>query len=158
MYFGIRFVYDLLTLFGVYVLHQHPASWPPVFFRPFTADSLHSFWSKRWHQIFRHVFLVYGGYPIRRVFSLLSLQSNIAVVFGVFTVSGIYHECSIYTMGHGLEWRVPIFFALQAPLLLLERLFRRVTGKAVGGRWGVAWVYFCIVVLGQPLSEFISHQ
>jgi hypothetical protein len=153
IYTGFAFVYDLITLFGVYILHNPPASWPPVFFRPFTADSLHSFWSKRWHQTLRHVFLVYGGYPIRRLFSLLSLPSDLAVVLGVFTVSGLYHECGMYTMGHGLQWRVPVFFALQAPLLVLERLFRRVTGRTVSGMWGVVWVYFCIVVLGQPLSE-----
>ena len=48
---------------------------------------------------------------------------------GVFLASGLYHECGIYGMGGGFDWKVPLFFTIQGPVALasgrLERLARR---------------------------------
>jgi hypothetical protein len=144
---GFGMVYDLLTLFAVGALGQKPTSWPPVVDNPWIADSLHTFWSRRWHQLLRHIFLVFGGYPGHR------LGGNLGMVLGTFLASGLYHECAMYGMGRGFDWMVPVFFLLQAPLLISERVFSRVFRRRVSGWWGTVWVYFCIGVLGQPLSK-----
>lgn len=150
--YGFGMVYDLLTLIGVLLFNTPTTSWPPVIDNPWASDSLHAFWSRRWHQLLRYTFLIYGGYPGYR------LGGGLGMVVGTFVASGMYHECSAYALGRGFEWGVPFFFALQAPLLIGERIWRKVTGKRVGGWKGMLWVYFCIMILGQPLSEFLSFS
>lgn len=145
---GFWMCYDLLTIFCVAFLHDPPSSWPPVMDDPWSADSLHTFWSKRWHQLFRQTFIVFGGYPGKFV------AGNIGMVFGTFIASGLYHECAIYSMGSGFDYRVPLYFAAQGPLLVLERVWRIATGRRVGGWPGRLWVYFVILVAGQPMGAY----
>ncbi|KAI5980690.1 hypothetical protein F5J12DRAFT_917367 [Pisolithus orientalis] len=56
----MQLIYDIATLIGVIVLRQDPAQWPPVFDKPWKADSLRDFWGYRWHQLFRRTFVVVG--------------------------------------------------------------------------------------------------
>lgn len=165
---GFGMVYDLCTLIGVALYGGAPAAWPPIMDHPFAADSLHGFWAKRWHQTLRRVFLVYGA-PIAWVLSLpvkalrlagipsgrrMQLEmDNLVLVLATFLASGLYHETSIYVMARGFDPLVIAFFAMQAPLLLVERVWRALTGKRVGGPWGRTWVYVCIFFLAQPLSK-----
>jgi hypothetical protein len=144
---GFWMVYDLCTLVAVGALHHSPSSWPPVMDNPWVSTSLHEFWARRWHQLLRQTFLVFGGRPGR------ALAGNVGLVLGAFTASGLFHELSMYAMGRGGDARVPLFFFMQGCSLIGERVWRRITGRRVGGLWGAAWVYFDIVVLGQPLCE-----
>ncbi|TDL23297.1 hypothetical protein BD410DRAFT_747373 [Rickenella mellea] len=140
---GFGMVYDIITLIAVGLFGHKLSSWPPVFDNPWVSESLHEYWAKRWHQLLRQTFLVYGGYPG------LLIGGKFGLVIGTFLASGFYHECAAYAMGRPWEWRPIIFFLLQGCCIILERVWRQVTGRRVGGWAGTAWVYFCIMVLGQ---------
>jgi len=75
------------------------------------------------------------------------------MLFGTFFASGMFHECSAYLLGRGFSWLVVVFFTLQALLLLFEKLWGRMSGKRVGGMYGMLWVHFCIFVMAQPLVD-----
>ncbi|KAI0304492.1 membrane bound O-acyl transferase family-domain-containing protein [Multifurca ochricompacta] len=144
---GFGMVYDLITLFAVAVLGHSPKSWPPIMDNPWAAQSLHEFWAKRWHQLLRQTFLVFGGIPGRKI------AGDFGLVLGTFLASGLFHECTILAMGREWDSRVPLFFLLQGGSLIGERIWRKVTGRRVGGFLGRLWVYFDIVILGQPLVD-----
>lgn len=149
---GFGMVYDLITLLAVLVLNSSPSSWPPILDHPWTADSMHVFWSKRWHQLFRHTFLILGGYPGKWI------AGDLGLFFGTFIASGLYHEGSIYTMGRGFDLTVLIFFTLQAPVLIMERMWKRLTGRRVGGLMGRIWVYSILFIGAQPMSMSSSYN
>ncbi|KAG1745974.1 uncharacterized protein EDB91DRAFT_135371 [Suillus paluster] len=143
---AFKLCYDLITISAV-MLGSSPSAWPPVIDRPWQSDSLHVFWSKRWHQILRETFFVFGGFFGRIV------AGNFGLLFGTFIGSGLFHEFAAYGLGRGFDITTPLFFALQAPLLLCERGWYKYTGYRVGGLYGRLWVYLCIIILGQPLSD-----
>ena len=145
---GFGMVYDLITLLAVAGLGHAPAAWPPVMDKPWAAQSLHEFWAKRWHQLFRQTFLVFGGIPGRKI------AGDVGLVLGTFLASGLFHECTILAMGGGWDSRVPLFFLLQGGSVLGERIWKRVTGRRVAGFLGRLWVYFDIIILGQPLGSW----
>lgn len=148
---GFSMVYDLITLFAVAVLDHSPSSWPPVMEQPWAAQSLHEFWAKRWHQLLRQTFLVFGGIPGRKI------GGDVGLVLGTFLASGLFHECTILAMGREWDSRVPLFFLLQGGSVIGERVWKKVTGRRVDGPLGRLWVYFDIIILGQPLGScFIS--
>ncbi|KAK1232828.1 hypothetical protein PQX77_004054 [Marasmius sp. AFHP31] len=144
---GFGMVYDLITLVAVGVFHDSTSSWPPPLDDPWSSESLHECWAKRWHQLLRQTFIVYGGYPGKWI------GGKFGAVLGTFIASGLYHECSIYAMGRGFDYAPPLFFTMQAFLLVLERVWRTVTGRRVGGLYGRLWVYFVFFVLGQPMVD-----
>jgi hypothetical protein len=146
---GFAMVYDLMTLFAVTVLGHSPRDWPPVMDNPWAAQSLHEFWAKRWHQLLRQTFLVFGGIPGRKV------GGDVGLVLGTFLASGLFHECTILAMGGEWDSRVPLFFLLQGGSLIGERIWKKVTGRRVDGLLGRLWVYFDIIVLGQPLGSYL---
>jgi hypothetical protein len=172
---GFKMVYDLITLFAVGICHSSPENWPPVMDDPWRADSLHRFWARDWHQLLRRTFFVYGGYPARQLFRFFSglfaknngVNKNVSsstqtaehfsVVLGTFIASGLWHECTMYAMGKGFSWTPILFFAAQTGLLAGERVWRKVTGRKVGGWLGRLWVYFVIFVLSQPMGECIIY-
>ena len=72
---------------------------------------------------------------------------------GTFLASGFFHECTILAMGHEWDSRVPLFFLMQGGSVIGERIWRKTTGRRVGGFLGRMWVYFDIIILGQPLGK-----
>lgn len=144
---GFSMVYDLITLFAVAVLGHSPSAWPPVMDNPWASQSLHEFWAKRWHQLFRQTFLVFGGIPGRKI------GGDVGLVLGTFLASGLFHECTILAMGCKWDSRVPLFFLLQGGSVIGERIWKKVTGRRVDGLLGRLWVYFDIMILGQPLVD-----
>lgn len=60
---GFDYIYGTFTLVAVGIFQSEPNNWPPVLDEPWKAQSAHELWAKRWHQLLRHAFLVYGGYP-----------------------------------------------------------------------------------------------
>jgi len=171
--FGFKLVYDLITLFAVGICHSSLENWPPVMDDPWRTDSLHRFWAKDWHQLLRRSFFVYGGYPIRQLFrffsglfatsdkktlSRIQTLEHFSVVFGTFVASGLWHECTMYTMGRGFSWLPILFFTAQTGLLVGERVWRMLTGKNVGGIWGRLWVYFVIFMLSQPMGKSFMYD
>ncbi|KAG2009919.1 hypothetical protein CC2G_012790 [Coprinopsis cinerea AmutBmut pab1-1] len=142
---GFGMVYDLITLIAVAFCGSSPRSWPPVMDNPWIAESMHEFWAKRWHQLLRQTFLVFGGYPGKWI------AGPMGMVFGTFLASGLFHECAMYNMGRGYDHSATLFFGAQGPVLVLERLWRKVTGKRVGGWPGRLWVYFIMFIAAQPM-------
>lgn len=137
-----------MTLITVGLLRHSPTSYPPLFSAPWFAPSLHHFWSKSWHQLLRQTFLYLGGYPLGYLFGLPGY------VFGTFMGSGLFHYWALYAMGKGTDVRTLWFFLWQALALGLERAWRSVTGRRVGGRLGTAWVWFCVVGGAMWCGEF----
>ena len=151
---GFETVYALTTLIGVGLLHQSPLLWPPFLDHPFSSDSLTIFWAKRWHQFLRRLFVVFGGYPGHWLGSWISKgAAKVVMVVGIFTASGLYHELSTYTMGKGFDKNITLFFVWNAIATLGERVWYKMTGRKVQGWIGLFWVYFCIMILGQPCGE-----
>ena len=151
---GIEAIYALGTIVGVGLIHQSPLLWPPFLDHPFSSDSLTVFWGKRWHQALRRMLMIFGGYPGHWIGSWISKDAaKAAMVFGVFAVSGLFHELTTYTMGKGFDGNSTLFFVLQAVAMLSERMWYKVTGRKIQGWIGLLWVYFCIMVLGQPCSK-----
>jgi len=144
---GFYMVYHLCTLICVGLLRQSPLSWPPIMENPWIADSLNVFWARRWHQMLRRMFVVFGGYPASRI------AGQVGMVFGIFLASGMFHEFTTYTMGKGLDPNITLFFFWQAIGVVGERVWRKVTGHRVQGWLGLAWVYFSIMVVGQPCID-----
>ncbi|OJT01603.1 hypothetical protein TRAPUB_7945 [Trametes pubescens] len=139
----LQMVFDLFSLIGVGLLNQSPALWPPVHDEPWHMSSLHEFWSKRWHQILRSVFLVMGGYPGRWI------AGDVGMLFGTFIASGMYHEVSLCMGGAPFDVRVLVFFVAQAFGILAENAYRRTTGKRVSGWAGWLWGAIFLLGIGQ---------
>ena len=172
---GFKMVYDLVTLFAVGICHSPPENWPPVMDDPWRADSLHRFWAKDWHQLLRRTFFVYGGYPARQLYRFFSgmfvknhnvnektpsstrTLEDFFFVLGTFLASGLWHECTMYAMGKGFSWMPILFFVSQSALLVGERVWRKMTGKRVGGMWGRLWVYFVIFILAQIMGKSFTY-
>lgn len=157
-------VYQLVTLIAIVLLRHNPTSWPPLFDDPWLSVSLHEFWSKRWHQLLRQTFLVMGGYPLAFIFSLpfggprsrTSMASTARMagfILGTFTASGLFHYWAMYAMGRGTDLHCLLFFVMQAVGVGLERLWKNVTGRRVGGWAGRIWVWGCVVGGIQWCSE-----
>jgi len=144
---GFNLTYDLVTLFAVVCLDSSPLSWPPIMGNPWHSESMHTFWAKEWHQLLRQTFLVFGGYPGKW------LAGDYGMVFGVFLASGLFHTCAMYSPHQGFDHSTMVFFASQGFLLVFERLWRRFTGRRVGGWIGRLWVYFVLFAGGQPMMD-----
>lgn len=151
---GFEAAYASMTLVGVGLFNQSPLLWPPFLDHPFSSDSLTIFWAKRWHQLLRRTFVIFGGHPGYWLGSWVSEEvGKLGMLFGVFLASGLFHELTTYTMGKGLENNSILFFIGQAIAVLGERVWYKVTGRKVQGWIGLIWVYFCIMILAQPCGE-----
>jgi len=129
------------------MLGQSPEAWPPVFNSPWASDSLHDFWAKRWHQILRRILFVMGGTPGRW------LAGEVGQLLGTFLASGLFHELGMYMVCRGLDHRVTFFFTIQGVGVLLERVYKRVTGRRVEGWFGRVWLWIFIFGFGQVCSD-----
>lgn len=148
---GFRMLYDLITLIAVVCLDSSPLSWPPIMGNPWRAESMHTFWAKEWHQVLRQTFTIFGGYPG------MLIAGDYGMVFGTFLASGLYHACSMHPTRRGFDYSTLVFFASQGPVLMLERLWKRITGRRVGGWMGMLWVYLNLFVGAQPMSNFVHR-
>lgn len=149
---GFENLYAGVTLIGVGLLGQPPVAWPPLIDNPWAADSLSDLWSRRWHQALRRTFLVLGGVPGGWV------AGRMGTILGAFIASGLIHEYGMALMGRGIDHRVIIFFGLQGILIILERLFKIITGRRVGGTWGRIWAYVNMLTWAQICGEPPVHS
>ncbi|KAF8135099.1 hypothetical protein EV363DRAFT_1257078 [Boletus edulis] len=147
-YSYVQVVYDLCTVLGIIFLEQDPAQWPPAFDSPWRATSLSDFWGRRWHQFFRQVFLLLGGYPLSLVLGFSG------IVIGAFLASVLLHHIFLLTLnGHGEFWRMFVGFGMMAPGILVERAFHQLTGRRVGGVVGWVWTMVWLLVWGIVIFE-----
>lgn len=145
---AIQAAYHVFTLLGVAIFNQHPLQWPPVFNFPWLATSLTDFWSSRWHQIFRDIFVSVGGKP------LYMLIGRAGGVMGAFLVSAILHDIGLWGMGRGSEFSsVGGYFLVQGLGIILEHTWKRFTGSRVEGIAGRIWAYMWVVMWGQLIVD-----
>ncbi|KAH9059498.1 hypothetical protein EDB87DRAFT_1684577 [Lactarius vividus] len=134
VYTTVDAMYHVATLVGRVLLRQPAADWPSLSARPWTATSIVDFWSFRWHQFFRHVFVVFGARPGG---ALLGQQG---ALLGAFGVSAVLHYVGVWGLGRGTEFSSGgAFFVLMAVGAVLERVWQHTTGTRVQGFWGWAW-------------------
>ena len=137
-----------MSIIGVGVLGQSPAAWPPLMDNPWASTSLHELWSKRWHQMMRRNFVFVGGIPGQWV------AGRAGLVLGTFIASGLYHDFATYTLPGPMDFRPTLFFALQGVGILLEDLYRKITGRRVGGLAGRVWTLLFALGFGQLCGTF----
>lgn len=134
VYTNVDILYHFATLVGRVLLRQPAWQWPPLSDRPWTATSVEDFWSFRWHQFLRHVFVVYGARPGG------ALLGRPGALLGAFAVSAVMHDLGMWALGRGTEFSTAGgFFLLMGVGTALERAFKGLTGRRVGGFWGWAW-------------------
>lgn len=140
IYLFINTSYNLLGLIAIFVLRDSPSSWPPIFKSPWLSISLADFWGKRWHQVFRHIFLTAAGGPL----SLLFRRPGF--VMGSFFASGVVHALGVWGMGRGGDFvRVCGFFLMMGVGILCERLWCTITQYRINGWLGRVWTLSWIV-------------
>ena len=140
--------YHTSTLVGRIFFRQSAWQWPPVFDRPWTSTSITDFWGFRWHQLFRHVFVAFGSQPG------WALLGRPGALMGAFAVSGVLHDLAVWGLGRGTEFStVGGFFLLMGVGAALERGFKQVTGRRVGGIWGWAWTMVWTICWGTLMID-----
>jgi len=145
VYSILRASYELLTVFCVLLFWQRPSQWPPAFDSPWRATSLRDFWSRRWHQWFRQMFIFLGGRPFSMLFG------RIGGVIGVFFASGLFHHIALLPLGHPPEiWYMLLPFGMMGVGLILERA---IAGGNVGGWKGWIWTMSWLVLWGNLLVD-----
>ena len=147
IYTILQLSYDLATIPAVLLFGQDPAQWPPVFDHPWRATSLNEFWSRRWHQCFRHTLLLVA-YP----FSVALGRAG--TVIGVFLSSGLYHHIMMVMLDSQSEmWRMLVPFGMMAPGIFAEWAFYQLTGRKVGGVVGWVWTLAWLLLWGNVMVD-----
>ncbi|KAH9965539.1 hypothetical protein BGW80DRAFT_1344690 [Lactifluus volemus] len=139
IYTTVDGLYHFATLIGRLLLRQPEWAWPPLSDRPWTSTSIIEFWSFRWHQFFRHMFVVYGARP--------------GGALRVCRVRGL-HDLGLWGLGRGIEVRTTgTFFLLMGVGIVFEFAFKRLTGRRVGGFWGWVWTMLWTMCWGTLMID-----
>ena len=140
VYAGMDIVYHIATLIGRVLLRQPATDWPALSAHPWKATSIVDFWGFRWHQFYRHTFVTFGARPGG------ALLGRAGAVLGAFGVSIVLHCLGFWGLGRGVEaCGADVFFVFMGVGMMLEGVWRRTTGRRVGGFWGWAWTMAWIV-------------
>ncbi|KAL4073182.1 hypothetical protein V8B97DRAFT_1869353, partial [Scleroderma yunnanense] len=144
--FAAWMIFELTYQFHAFIFtllfQQKPSQWPPISDQPWFATSLAMFWSRSWQQAFREWFMAIGSRPLE---PYLGPYSPI----GAFVLSGIFHEVGVRAMGRGGDALYIVgYFTMQGVGVVLERLYKRLTGKRVGGVLGFLWMWSWQIVWG----------
>ncbi|KAH9168392.1 hypothetical protein EDB89DRAFT_1588568 [Lactarius sanguifluus] len=141
-------LYYMSALIGRVVCRQPASHWPPLSHRPWLSTSLHEFWSSRWHQLFRHLFITFGARPGG---ALLGRSGSLV---GAFAVSAVMHYVGVWGLGSGTEFGTAgVFFLLMGVGVAMEVAFKQVTDKRVGGFFGWLWTMLWVLVCGIPMID-----
>jgi hypothetical protein len=132
-YAAIEVIFHIATLVGRVLLQQPATDWPALSARPWTATSIADFWSFRWHQCLRHIFIKFGARPAG------ALLGRPGALLGAFGLSAVIHYIGMWGVGSGTELSTGAFFVLMGVGVVLERVWQRTTGTQVRGFWGWAW-------------------
>ncbi|QRV81944.1 membrane bound O-acyl transferase family protein [Ceratobasidium sp. AG-Ba] len=111
-------IHTFLTFFLAPFYSDPAKSWPPLFGDPLHATSVRNFWSYQWHSVLRQGFWATGGKPGWKI------ADGIGAVLGVFLMSGLFHDLSMWCMGQGMELsHVTSYFVLQGIIVAIEKTF-----------------------------------
>ena len=144
----VETMYRTHTLIGRVVFRQAASQWPPVSRRPWLSTSINEFWSYRWHQVFRPVFVTFGARPGG------ALLGRPGAVMGAFAVSALLHHISVWSLGNGSEFStVGGTFLMMGLGANMELAFYKVTGRRVRGFAGWLWTFLWTVVWGTIMLD-----
>jgi hypothetical protein len=153
IYAAIQSIYQLSALFSLIFFCHSPSQWPPLFDHPWFATSLSQFWSRRWHQLFKDIFMSFGGD------ALALLMGRAGRILGAFFVSGVLHTFGLWGMGRGGEFlKVTGFFMMMAVGILLEYSWKKFTGSRVDGFFGRVWTFIWLLGWGHILVDAWSTK
>jgi hypothetical protein len=145
IYSVLQAAYELTAVLCVLLLRQHPDQCPPSFDSPWRATSLREFWSRRWHQWFRRLFIFFGGYPLSLLFG------RIGGVIGAFLASGFFHHLALLAIDPSSEmWRMLLPFGMMGAGVVIERA---IAGNKTGGWMGWTWTMCWLVLWGNVLVD-----
>jgi Membrane bound O-acyl transferase family len=148
IYSSVEVMYQVCALFGQIVLGQSAAQWPPIADRPWMSTSVTEFWGKRWHQFFRHLFVLYGARPGRKI------AGWYGSIMGVYVVSAVMHVLGLWGVGNGTEFtHTGGFFIMIGLGSILERKWKQWTGKEVTGVFGMFWAVTWQLIWGSRMVD-----
>ena len=76
-------------------------------------------------------------------------------LLGAFFVSGVFHDIEL---GRGGYTTVVVgFWVMNGVGVVLERVWKKVTGKQVGGVWGRVWMMGWLVIWGLPMVDVYAR-
>lgn len=136
-------------------IYCHEEHWKYLMDRPYTATSLETLWSKRWHQVFREFWLSIPYHPVRILSTryLKKYMSNDTVkllsmalsTVAVFFASGCMHEYinismlgkTTYAKYAGYEIK---FFVSHGVAVVLEKIFSKSVSRHIPDRRPYTWI------------------
>ena len=147
-YLLVEVLYSIATLVGRVVFRQPASNWSPVSHRPWLSTSLHEYWSVRWHQLFRHVFVTFGARPGG------ALLGRPGAIMGAFAISAAIHHVAVWGAGNGSEFSTAGgFFLLMGLGVVMEVGFKKATGMRVQGFSGWLWTMSWTLVWGTLMLD-----
>jgi len=148
VYTLLNSLYYILACIGRIIFRQPASAWPRLFHRPWMATSIQDVWTFRWHQIFRHFFIVFGARPGGALFG------KPGALVGAFAVSSILHHIALWGMGNGTEFvTAGGFFLLMGIGAVMEVVFTRATGLRVQGWIGWSWTMLWAALWGSLMID-----
>ena len=142
-YAMVDVTYHLGILVGRIIFRQSASAWPPAFHQPWMSTSILEFWSFRWHQFPRHLFVVFGARPGGKLFG------RPGAVMGAFAVSAVLHHIALWAVGNGTEFvTAGGFFLLMGVGVIMESAFTKATGLRVRGWLGWSWTMMWTTLWG----------
>jgi len=148
IYASVDIMYQCCALFGQIVLGQSAAQWPRIANRPWMSTSVTEFWGKRWHQFFRHLFVVYGSRPGGKI------AGWYGSIMGAYIVTAIMHVWGLWGLGRGTEFtHTGGFFIMVGLATIMERQWKLWTGKAVTGVPGTLWATVWQLIWGSGMVD-----
>lgn len=148
----VEVIYQFHAFAFTILFRQQPSQWPPSFDQPWLATSLTRFWARGWHQCVREWLVAIGIRPLEPV-----LGSHAPI--GAFVLSAIFHEIGVRGMDRGGDiLGVGGYFFMHGVGVALERLFKRITGRRVGGVAGFLWMWTWQIIWGSPLVDAMARK
>ncbi|KAH9038805.1 hypothetical protein EDB85DRAFT_1932291 [Lactarius pseudohatsudake] len=148
IYSSVDIIFQFCALTGQIVFGQSLTQWPRIANRPWLAMSVTEFWGKRWHQFFRHLFVVFGARPGKKV------AGWYGSIMGAYIVSASMHVVMLWGFGRGTEWtHAGGFFIMLGIATIAERKWEEWTGKPVTGIFGTLWTSFLHLVGGSGMVD-----
>ena len=141
-------LYRIPACIGRTIFRQPASVWPHFFHRPWMSTSIQEVWAFRWHQLFRHHFIVFGARPGGALFG------KPGALVGAFAVSSVLHHIALWGMGNGTEFvTAGGFFLLMGIGAVMEVAFTRATGLRVRGWIGWSWTMLWAALWGPLIID-----
>ena len=144
----VESLYHIPASIGRILLRQPASMWPRLFHWPWMSTSLHELWSYRWHQLYRHIFIVFGARPGGALFG------KPGAYMGAFVISAMVHHIGIWGIGNGSEFSTSGgFFLLMGAGAVSEVAFAKATGSRVRGWIGWLWTMLWMILCGTFMMD-----